>query len=240
MSDLLYVNGDSWTWGSELIAPGLSSDLDPTNDAYRLEHRWVNRLGRHMNLPVVDGSGAGASNDRIVRTTVQQVLDLVNQGHRPFVVIAWTQLHRFELYGKNGYQTFNNPRDTTNPRIAKEMWRAWSNDTSDCERWLQQVVLLESFFKNLGLSFYMAITFDQIQRTVNNLMHTGTVHAMHRDFIKTLWNHTSFSKKAQQAHDIIAKGTNFGPNRHPLAEGHELIANYIIQDQAWPETKGNI
>ena len=232
MSDLLYVNGDSWTWGSELIAPELSSDLDPTNDAYRLEHRWVNRLGRHMNLPVVDGSFAGASNDRIVRTTVQQVLDLVNQGHRPFVVIAWTQLHRFELYGKNGYQTFNNPKDTANPYIAREMWGAWSNDTSDCERWLQQVILLESFFKNLGLSFYMAITFDQIQRTVNNLMHS--------DFIKTLWNHTSFANKAHKAHDIIAKSTSFGPNRHPLAEGHELIANYIIQDQAWPETKGNI
>jgi len=98
--------------------------------------------------------------------------------------------------------------------------------------WLQQVVLLESFFKNLGLSFYMAITFDQIQRTVNNLMHINR--------IKTLWNHTSFANKAHKAHDIIAKSTSFGPNRHPLAEGHELIANYIIQDQAWPETKGNI
>ena len=61
----LYINGDSWSYGSELRDPtalDITNDFDPVHDKYRRQHNWAGLLGKQLVLPVVNNSWAGGSN----------------------------------------------------------------------------------------------------------------------------------------------------------------------------------
>lgn len=198
MINLVYTNGDSWTYGSELQD---RSTAWPWLVAKSLEHELCNT------------ATPGGTNDKIVRTTVEDCIRFVRAGQRPLVLIAWTQLHRFELpiASSNGenYYNFVNPNDTETPPVGAEIWQSWSTDRTDVNRWSQQQLLLGAFLKELGIPYHFFITFNRI----------GMLHQRWPQH--TLAYHN-------QAFDITAQALPVGTHNHPLEQGHQAIANYVL------------
>lgn len=231
--DCVYVNGCSWTHGSELLDPAstVEDHFDPVHDQYRRRHFWPQLIANRFNAgEVVDGSTPGGSNDRILRTTIRDVMHLVSQGRRPFVVIAWSQLHRFELCDGNNdglWRCFVNPNDTNNPAVATETWGSWSSDRTDVERWLTCMISLDTFLKTVAVPYISTTAFSQTYRLYER--HTGDLYfEPYLNYLKTQLElprhmlHTSLETHLRQFPNV-----RYGRGGHPLERGHELIADYI-------------
>jgi hypothetical protein len=199
----VYTNGDSWTYGSEL--------KDKTK-------AWPLLVAESLGHELCNSSFPGGSNERIVRTTVHDCLKFVQEGRRPLVLIAWTQLHRFELpmANSNGenYFSFCNPNDTDTPAIGKEIWKSWSTDSSDLSRWRQQQLLLSAFLKDLGIPYHFFITFHSI-----GYFHLG---CLHQPSLQTtvMYHNLAF--------DMLTQALPRGKYNHPLEQGHQAIADYVL------------
>ena len=92
----LYCNGDSWTYGEEIL--GENHQLH-VNEKYYNTWPWF--LSQELDIPVCvnDAVGAG-SNDRIYRKTYQFIKDYIRKGKDPkqlLIVIGWTTPERGEI-----------------------------------------------------------------------------------------------------------------------------------------------
>lgn len=184
MSRIIYTNGCSWTYGTELE--------DRSN-------AWPYLVGRKLNVPVHNYAEPGSTNDSIVRRTVRDCEQLVQQGMEPTVIIAWTHLHRFELpiaasQGEH-YYNFVSPKDKDTPAVGQEIWQNWSSEQSDRARFELQKKLLSAYLAQLNITFYF---FNTFRSTGPNSFETLTL------------------------------GYEQGPFRHPLDKAHTKISEYVL------------
>lgn len=231
--DCIYANGCSWTFGSELRNPdhpNVKSDFSPQHDTYRQSKNWATLLATGFNVPVHNGSVAGGSNDRILRTSIKDINRLVQQGHRPFVVIAWSQLHRFELPKPNDdWRPFVGPSEDNLPVVAEEIFGRWSSDYSDVERWIMYLITLDAFLKSLGLDYLASTVFSESyrlyeQKTVDQYFEANVNYLKNQKILKNHLLHYSLESYLKQH-----EGVSYGPGGHPLERGHELIKDYFRQ-----------
>lgn len=230
MFDLLYTNGDSWTYGSELLDPAYKNNdaYHPTHVKYRQDHHWPNILAQKLGVNYIDSSFPGASNDRILRTSMLDLSRLVSQGRRPIAVIAWTQLHRFELAEPGGsWRSFVGPADTSNPKLIGEIWSKWSSDYGDVVRWMVQLISFHSFCKLLDVPVLGLTVFSSSYRLFEDYMSIKEL-----DGYKTqLHNICNLTEQAlnPSLESILKPYTNisYGPGGHPLELGHKTLGNYI-------------
>lgn len=220
MIDCLYVNGCSWTYGSDL-------ELDNT-DLYRKTHNWPGQLGRSLELEVFNGSAPGAGNDRILRTTTKDVLELIEKGRKPLIIVAWSSLQRFELPEGNHigrWRSFVGP-NTKNPPTANTIFNKWSNDHSDLVRWLQSIILLDCLAKTYNLAFFSTCIFwTNWSLLLEHAEHTEIV-----TYFKALKNQVGIGNhkldvslmKLVKAAELPLTEYN-----HPLENGHAFIAEFI-------------
>jgi len=228
--DILYVNGDSWTYGSELIDPSSQEEnhFADVHRNYRKTHQWARLLGNELGLKVINGSEAGAGNDRILRTTINNVSNLLAQGKKPFVVISWTQLHRFELCSSGGvWRSFVSPNEGDTPSCVLDIWKQFNSDYIDVAKWMQQVLLLDGFLKLNQVPYISTTVFKDIfwlyqkHGIVNDLAPLRSQLVKHFDFTKHFLHH-SMDSVLMQFTDIT-----YGPGGHPLELGQQrLMQNY--------------
>ncbi len=102
--DTLYVNGDSWSAGDivdpEIFGNQLQHSMHPDNKPYRLPRVWPHKLGKLLDVEVINNSHAGASNDRIVRETINDLLEIIKY-KKPedlFVIIGFSSPERKDFY----------------------------------------------------------------------------------------------------------------------------------------------
>ena len=229
MFDCLYVNGDSWVYGSELIDPvgDPHNHFSPEHDRYRTSFYWPRLVADRLGLELIDGSAPGSSNDRIVRTTVEDIGQLMIDGRKPLAVVAWSQLHRFELPKGNLYTSYVSPNDSDLPNCVKEIWKTYSSDRSDLYRWALQVVLLNSFLKSNSVS-YLATTvfkenywmFEKVSEEKEFRPYLSQMISR-GDLRRHLLN-MSLSSVLKQYADVT-----YGPGGHPLEQGHVYLADHI-------------
>lgn len=222
MIDCLYVNGCSWTYGSDL-------ELEH-NDDYRINNNWAGQLGRSLGLEVVNGSAPGAGNDRILRTTTKDILGLVAQGHRPLIVVAWSSLQRFELPEGNHigrWRPFVSP-EIKNPPVADAIFKGWSNDHSDLVRWLQSIILLDCLAKTYKLPFFSTCIFWTNWSLL--LEHAG--HPEIATYFKALQDQVGIDRHSLETSLIkLVKAAELPLSKysHPLEDGHAFIAQWFEQ-----------
>jgi hypothetical protein len=234
-ADCLYVCGDSWTHGSELIDPANSNPdhFAPVHEQYRLANFWPKLVADQLGLEVIDGSHPGAGNDRILRVAMYDVSRLLAEGRRPFVVVAWSQLHRFELpegpKGEN-WRSFVSPKEQQTLMFAKEIWRNWSTDRSDVIKWLQQIICLDVFLKANQLDYITTTVFQKSYQLYEQ--YTSTEQDFFKPYINQITQHVKLNRHflnvsletfLQQQADI-----EYGPGGHPLTRGHQLIAKQVL------------
>jgi len=60
-------------------------------------------LEEKLKIPVTNIARAGSNNDRIVRTTIEQILNKLNSNKRLLVIVGWSFVRRLEVwyYGNN-------------------------------------------------------------------------------------------------------------------------------------------
>lgn len=228
--DCLYVNGDSWVYGSELIdinRPEITDHFHPIHNSYRLKNCWAQMLAELLRLEVVNGAEAGAGNDRILRTSIKDLAQLKLAGRKPLAVIGWSQLQRFELANGDHYRSFVGPDEHNVPSCVKDIWAKWSSDQSDVVRWVTQLISFHSFcavnqIPVLGLSVF---------RTPYNLLEQW-LHT--EDFKPYLSQLTTVCELGQQQYHFSLESflrqhqdVPYGPGGHPLKFGQELIANHL-------------
>lgn len=85
MFDCLFVNGDSYS------AP------------YPDKTTYGEFLSQALEVPLINKSISGSNNDRIMRSSVEIITDLLQQGKTPMVVIGLSFIRRIEVwyYGNN-------------------------------------------------------------------------------------------------------------------------------------------
>ena len=129
MNKILLTNGDSWTFGSEIMAPefcvpenirgnGMSGRFKEgydcymeCNDYYRIPRTWSSYLGGLLNVDqVINISRPGRSNDTIYETTIGWILENYISKNKStddlLVVIGWSSPERKNIIiGDSGDKT---------------------------------------------------------------------------------------------------------------------------------------
>lgn len=231
-ADCLYVNGDSWVYGSELIdrsRPDIKNHFDPVHDHYRQQHYWPKLLADSLGLELFNGSQAGAGNDRILRTSIFDLADLIAQGRRPVAVISWSQLQRFELANQGGelFRSFVGPGDGDLPDCVREIWATWSSDYCDVVKWTVQLISLHSFCSANKIPVLGQTVFSTPYYLLEQRIHT-------KEFKPYLAQLHSTCELPQQRYQFSLESIlkqypniSYGPGGHPLEEGQRILATHI-------------
>lgn len=107
---VLYSNGDSWTYGDEIVHPTNKVNDDST----RYYNTWPWILSQELNIGVcINDALAGRSNYRIFRRTLNFIFKWLESGKSPkdlMIVIGWTTPERYEIPVENrvGKSTYAN------------------------------------------------------------------------------------------------------------------------------------
>jgi lysophospholipase L1-like esterase len=124
---LLYTIGDSFTYGVELGEPE--------------KQAWPRLVADRLGYELVNLANPGASNDYIIRTTVEFL-----KTHSPDVaIIAWTTPHRLEI----------NETQCT-PNSHPDVFKTWDNNWAE-NKFQTQVKLLDKY---LAMPHYFAVGWE--------------------------------------------------------------------------------
>jgi hypothetical protein len=179
---ILIVNGDSWTYGCEIVDPVLLekhpninhlTEIDhfPENDSYRLPRIWPTLLGKLLDTDVINLSEPGDDNSSILSRTQEYVLHLLNQGINPkqiFIVVGWTSPERRNFWYKSSdnmhsFKVKLNPHDTNNShqpnshQPIRELLKTYAlnfwNPEEYIGRYVTTIMNFQNFCLSLGISF---------------------------------------------------------------------------------------
>lgn len=185
--DILYTNGDSWTAGDivdpERFGDQLQHVMHPENDSYRLPKVWPHKVGQKLNVEVVNKSYAGASNDRIVRNTVNDILGLLkvyNPG-KLFVIIGWSSPERKDFYYRKPntsgawdcvypaeLQHWKDENDSIRHNFYKSYVTRYWNEEEFLTRHFLNNIFLHTFLTSLGVKHLFFDAFYEDREGVVN------------------------------------------------------------------------
>lgn len=207
--DCLYVNGDSWAYGHKL------------DELTRMDQCWPGIVAKNLELELILNAYPGGSNQRIIRTAVQDIQSLINKGKRPLVIISWTFLHRYELcrLDNNHWDRFSGVGYEADPELANIITSRYNSDIGNMEVFAVQSLLLQSFLKNNQIPYLLVPTFNinfellptELLETISNSI--DLKYFMHDFNLRSYLN--SFNDL-----DWI--------DDHPGPEGHRLIADFLL------------
>jgi len=203
--DCVYTNGCSLTYGSELE--------DRENDCY------PSKVAKHFNLPVINNAKPGSSNQRILRTTIQDVEDLLEQGKTPLVLVSWTISSRFELCDENDeWKQFSEPDD----KLSKIIFSKYSSNNGQFETLMLQMTLMENFLKQKEIS---GLQFNMFPMPIFNLdWETLDKNARKFDRQYTITPMFNIGMYVDSFYDWDKQ-----PNHHPGPKGHTIISDLLIK-----------
>lgn len=197
---MILTLGCSFTAGAE---------LEQVNQA------WPYVLGQHLNQPVQNLGQGGSCNASMVR----KLLTHTSHSTYDLVVIGWTDPNRFEAWS----EWHQHPVSVQVDSQAKLPWTAdyyrYSyNRQWAWERWIDQVVLVQEYLTQrrqpyLFVSVAGTLDYDQCSPAIINVCQQVRADC----FVG--WPYRGMIE--------IAGAAPRGPGGHPLALGHERIANEI-------------
>lgn len=212
--------GDSFTYGEELVD---------------LKSAWPHVLATLCNGSCTNLGRPAASNDKIVRALMDHLI-APDRVMPDLVVIGWTSAGRTEWADEHGM--FDVWPGYGGNLYARE-GAVWRNDLLDYvnkyhsskylnQRFLQQVLLMQSFLENKGIRYVMINT---VQNEYYKRAFFDEKPWYDKQVNKT--NFLGFDKEGMAEWTVHAKK---GPHHHFLEDGHQMVANKIyehIRDLGW-------
>jgi hypothetical protein len=230
-----FFTGCSFTYGDDL--------------ENRAVEAWPSLIGNKKQIDFVNNAASGSSNERIVYQVIKNL-----HKHDKFY-IAWTDISRFTRYFSDNHEINFNVQ-LANSRFANDPcfldygnlhYRYWYNELFSFKLWLQQVILLQTYLDANSKQWIMINTFDnhikrwtsdwnQFNNSVQSLLCFDSM-----DDEQLFQEHLEIKKLEKQIdtdrflgwRDItlasLTKDYPKGPTKHPLQEGHQVIAEYILK-----------
>ena len=244
---VLLTNGCSMCYGSDLTEDHLQ----------RMKSCWSGKLGKAAGFDEVVNLGyPGGSNDRILRTTIewiiQHYLNKKIDTNSLLVCIGWTSPMRREFYIDDEwrqlipYHDYKDSAASFLNRVYRET--AWHENESAI-RFATQLISLQSFLKhnNISYVFFDAInSFQSINKDCNNLLdnYISAIDSSH---------YLNFSFPKSSMADILNTAAEHSPQRHPNEVEHQKwseqlydfikskkIATQILRDSREPKYNGTL
>lgn len=239
----LYFNGCSFTYGDELS--------DQFNSS------WPAVVARQLKTNFVNDAVSGGTNERTVYKTLQRV------GDYDYYIIAWTSYSRFTEYNPiDNYEINFTPNlnlDTSlhyskdlNTNYSKykiygEMYyKHWFNELYEFKKWLQQIILLQSFFGQHKKKYIMLNTFDNNLTLWLQPVEKFISANKHLISFFDCVNDTQLLEEQQIIQDLVSMIDKFkfikwgdwhisslckkypcGPGGHILEDGHKQVADIV-------------
>jgi hypothetical protein len=240
----MYFNGCSFTYGDELPNPQQSA--------------WPTLVCSELKCDFLNDAVSGGTNDRIMYKTVQNI------NNYDYFVIAWTNYNRFTEYNPvDNFEINFNPNLHMDPArhhsndlkknyskykdYGQIYYKYWYNDLFEFKKWLQQIILLQSFFKQHNKSFLMLNTsnnnlplwlkpqekfIDSTKHLIDffdyanddQLLEEHTQIQKYNSMIDT----STFIEWANWSITDLSTTHECGPGGHILEEGHQAVANKVI------------
>jgi hypothetical protein len=240
-----YFNGCSFTYGDELTNPQQDS--------------WPTVVSAQLKANFLNDAVSGGTNERIVYKTIQNI------NNYDYFFIAWTSYSRFTEYNPiDNYEVNFNPTLNLNPKLHYSndlkknyqkyinygtlYYKHWFNELYQFKKWLQQIILLQSFFKVRNKPYLMMNATDnrlwawlQPKETFID----STKHLI--DFFENINDDQLFNEYywIQELVALIDTSTFIGwnqwslrrindnhpcgPGGHFLEDGHKAVAKKVIK-----------
>lgn len=240
----LYFNGCSFTFGDELT--------NPEKNAYPV------LVAHELNSTFLNDAVSGGTNQRTVYKTIQEIDNF------DVFFIAWTSYSRFTEYNPvDNFEINFNPNLNLNASLhysndlkinyskyknyGELYYKHWYNELYEFKKWLQEIILLQSFLDSQGKKYMMINTVDNNLSSwlqPKNKFLKSIKHLI--DFFDYLDNSQLIQEhhKMQNLVALINKKTFLGWNEwnmqklkpmfpcgvggHFLESGHEEIAKKVI------------
>jgi hypothetical protein len=242
---MLYFNGCSFTYGDELTNPGKDS--------------WPSVVSSNLQCDFLNDAISGGTNDRTVYKT------LLNANNYDYFFIAWTFYSRFTEYNPvDNFEINFNSNLTLDASLqfsddlkknyqkykdyGNLYYKYWFNELYEFKKWLQQIVLLQSFFKVHKKPYLMLNT------TSNNLSLWLQPREKFINATKSLMDFFDYLNddqllnehlQIQELNSLVDQSTFIEWNRwsiidlksiypcgqggHLLEDGHQEVANKVIE-----------
>ena len=204
----LYVNGCSLTVGDEMP------------DKIKYSCRYSALLAKYFDVEEINNAKGGGSNARILRTGIQDITKLLDNGKKPFVIIAWTAEHRFEAchIDSNQWLQFNAGEKSIDPEFEKIYWSRYGSDYGNKECFAVQAYLMETFLKSLNIPYLMLHAFNPVVLPRDSDLENFCNRFDYRYFLPDL----TLKGYLSQWPDL-----EYGPGGHPLQDGHFKIYEFV-------------
>lgn len=234
----LYVDGCSFTWGTELDNPP--------------EENWGYFLGKKLGLSVINNSYQGQGNDEMFRK-VYELLYLNNKKLPSVIVIQLSELTRIRIYdGVDMKWKSASPAAWDFPKKTQDYyWRYYYSIYQNVYYLFFQMLLFKDKCDSLGIEFYVFdgicdINLRCLKNIEENLEKEKLLdlyqYVKDKNFLlyngDYSWNQIKTSvKDFKKRHDIFWKNRSGKPkneewtldNGHPSKESHEFMANELYE-----------
>tara|TARA_A100001515_G_scaffold68034_1_gene54130 strand:+ start:118 stop:873 length:756 start_codon:yes stop_codon:yes gene_type:complete len=239
---MIYWNGCSFVVGSEVKE--------------RPRDTFAGLVGTHFMTPWWQNAKVGGSNDRIWRTTMD---DMIRQP-ADLVIIVWSGLNRFEYLNEknNTWRSAVWVRHRMNkatlkitddsevhfhPDMSLEQWKGLQGYASKIRNArynlitsLNYMISIKYFLKQKGIPYlFYNMSDGQIhpsRRILNEDRKEGANTVWEVKHIKEKEYYNELPHLKEEAFYDMCKRAKvpFGAGDHPLEDGHKLMAKRIIQD----------
>jgi hypothetical protein len=219
----LFFNGCSYTEGQEL--EGIEK-----NKEYQRLNRFSHIVSERLNKTYDNISFSGASNDRIVRTTI----DWFESGNTCDIsIIQLTQYSRIEWHDDNGnpvqfgiwkmnFKSYNN----------RMYYRFIDTEAVRVNNYYKNLFLLETYFELKGIKHYF-LTLEHCQMNISSSWKDRCKNqdiVKITDIIDCFWkDKTYYCEDLFSKYNKDCKFLHYG-GRHPNELGHQKIAEHIIDN----------
>jgi lysophospholipase L1-like esterase len=206
---MIYAIGDSFTFGDELPSQELA---------------WPTLLSKKLNTSVLNKGRSASGNKRMVKRAIDAVID-----KSQLIVIGWSDCNRqefadnigtYDLWAGRNYRAFQLEDPTHRINLIKYV-TAYDTPKYYYADWLRQIILVQSLCKLHNIPCVMFVACG--------------AHVWHKQYhqqFKKLVDVIDHSMFVDDMFTSVAEwtyGTPHGSNRHPLEQGHEIIAEKIYE-----------
>lgn len=241
----MYFNGCSFTYGDELVEPR--------------ETAWPVLVARHYGDEFYNDAVSGGTNQRSVYKTI------LNINQFDYFVICWTSYARFTLYNPvDNFEINFHPRLAldSNLHYSNDLinnyakykdygtlyYKHWFNEFYEFKKWLQQIALMQSFFKDRSVKYAMLNAFSNQLSTwlqpaesfvesirplcsffdYSNDDQLLNEHRQIQDLMRMIDTEKFIGFNSWCINDLSAT-CPVGVNGHILEDGHRQVADIVIK-----------
>tara|TARA_R100000231_G_scaffold139540_1_gene121165 strand:- start:483 stop:1178 length:696 start_codon:yes stop_codon:yes gene_type:complete len=225
MNKLLITNGCSFTYGDEL--------------SRRNHEAFPYLLALKHNIPVNNLAYNGKSNEAIVRTTLEFMLDSDLSKIDPIFIIGWSGIARKEFYSDGKWSKIT-PTQVAVNKLAEVHYMYLQSNKQDNLEFFNHTLLLQLLFESKNYQyFFFNIDDGQVLQNIKNggsikgsnkFSDNYNLNHINNSYINeiNLNNFPSFvDKEVTFLNYSITNGGGKEKGGHPNAKSHQIWADYL-------------